>query len=608
MSLIVQWISVRLPLPEPSFAKLEVTLLIVAAVLAGLVALAARTGPVWSGWKSVAVWSGLATVSTSVLSIPLHGTRWYLGGLFGDNMFRIPYFTHMTASATPVDMTYRGLPSFYSVGWFWTGGRFASFSGLPGWTAYKDFAILTMAVVPALAFSLWSMLLTRKTALALATVTAVAGAASVTPMWEPYAWAVYALAPPIVVLMGRVLRSPRNADAARRRWALAGVGAFIGVAGDVYALIGGVLVLVAVGYGVVALLPRRSGLPDTGVRALPRGTVIARLAAIGAVAAAFMIPVWAAYLGKALAAGMPPNPAQDFLPETSAQFSLPMFAPTFEGAFFLGGVVWLVVAARRDQVAAGLAALAAGAVAWHVLSVLAVFKNTTLLSVSANVVLYPTLYCAGVLGVIDTAGWVRRHHAELVERAHPVLAAGVVVVAGVSVVQTGQSDVSSLVGKAYSQPVPSGTAADGTTRDPHTAEDYDREIRNATGRAPRDTVILNPPLNLIAAYPYWNFQAPIPQYSNPLADYDGRNAEITRWSAAKTPEELLKELDTSRFTPPTVFVFESKPDGWHSWIEEDHHLNSPEHSGHDVVFSPKAFESPAFVRWTTGSTVIVARR
>jgi galactan 5-O-arabinofuranosyltransferase len=178
----------------------------------------------------------------------------------------------------------------------------------------------------------------------------------------------------------------------------------------------------------------------------------------------------------------------------------------------------------------------------------------------------------------------------------------------VSVVQTGESGISGLVDKAYHQPTPSGAAADGVTKDSHSAEDFNREIRNATGRPPQETVVLNPPVGLTAAYPYWSFQALIPQYSNPLADYDARNGEITRWSAARTPDEILKDLDTSPFPPPTVFVFSVQADGWHSWIEVDHHLDTPEHTGHDVVFSPKAFASPAFVKWTTGSTVVVVRR
>lgn len=608
VSLTVQAISTHLPLPEPSFAKLEVTLLVAAVILAGLAAVAARPGPGWNLRKSLATWAGLATLSTSMLSIPLHGTRWYLGGLFGDNMFRIPYFTHMTASATPVDMTYRGLPSFYSVGWFWTGGRFAALTGLQGWAAYKYFAILTMAVVPALAFSLWSMLVTRRTAVILATVTALGGAAPNTLAWEPYAWAIYALAPPVAVMLGRALRDPQSGDRAHRRWSLAAVGAFIGIAGDVYALIGGVLVLLAIGYGIASLLPHRGEVPQTGIRSLPRKTVIARIALVGAAAACVMLPVWANYLIKALADGMPPNPAQDFLPVTSAQFSLPMFEPTLEGAFFLLGTLWLILTARRNQIAAALAALTAAAFAWHVLSVLAVLKNTTLLSYSASVVLYPTLYCAGALALIDAFGWARRHHAELVNRAHPVLAAGLAIAAAVSVVQTGENDISDWVRRAYSQPTPSGVAADGVTKDSPPMADLDQEIRAATGRIRQQTIILNPPTALVAAYPYWSFQAPIPQYSNPLAHYDERNAEITRWSAATTPAELLNELDTSPFTPPTVFIFSVQSDGWHSWIEVDNRLDSPEHTGHDVVFHPAAFDSPAFVKWTKGTMVIVVRR
>jgi galactan 5-O-arabinofuranosyltransferase len=203
---------------------------------------------------------------------------------------------------------------------------------------------------------------------------------------------------------------------------------------------------------------------------------------------------------------------------------------------------------------------------------------------------------------------VRRHQADLVKRAQPVLALGVVVAAGVSIVQTGESHISGLVDKAYHQPTPSGTAASGGARESRSAEDFDREIRNATGRPPEATVVLNPPVNLAAAYPYWSFQSVIPQYSNPLAHYDARNAEITRWSTARTPAELLNDLDTSPFRPPTVFVFSVHADGWHSWIEVDHHLETPEHTGYDVVFSPTAFASPVFAQWTTGSTVVVVRR
>ena len=132
---VVQWAVDAVSLPADTNVPAAATTWTVvagAAALGAIVLLRRRSPAV----RAVLVVAVLTTVATAVFAWPLHGTRYYFGGLWSDQQFRTQYLTRMAASASLADMNYADLPPFYPAGWFWPAGRIADLTGMEAWAAY----------------------------------------------------------------------------------------------------------------------------------------------------------------------------------------------------------------------------------------------------------------------------------------------------------------------------------------------------------------------------------------------------------------------------------------------------------------------------------------
>ena len=137
----------------------------------------------------------------------------------------------MTSSASLADMNYHDMPPYYPAGWFWLGGRFANLFHLPGWAAYKPYAIAWVAFAGVMAFLLWSLVVRRRMALLLTIATMLTGFAS-QGIEEPYAWPAWAWLPAVAVLTWKALRRTCRSP----WWTLAVVGVYLGFVADTYTL------------------------------------------------------------------------------------------------------------------------------------------------------------------------------------------------------------------------------------------------------------------------------------------------------------------------------------------------------------------------------------
>lgn len=622
VSLVLQMWAGRLHIPMPSnvptsFMTLTTTV-VTAALIAGAVLLRRR----WRRWMTAATWVGLSALTTLALAIPLQGTRYYIGGMSVDQVFRTQYLTRLASSPALADMNYRGIPAFYPAGWFWLGGRFANLLGWPGWAAYKPFAITSMAVTSVVVFALWSLVVRRPIAVLLALVTAVVGLRVGAD--EPYTWLLAATLPPVAIIAMNALGSGLTREGGqprhRYRWPLVGVGVFVGVSGAVYTLYFGFGVVVLVTTAVVVAITARVSTRQQGAAlrwvAIARPIVL-RLIAIGLVALPIMLLVWAPYLVRALQRGFPAGAAQHYLPPDGAVFPLPMLDFSVRGALCLAGTIWLILAARGNVVARGLLVVSLTVYGWYVLSTLAIVGGTTLLAFRLQSVLITTLICAGVLGLAEAGQRLRATSwspPSLRDRRGAVVATVVVAIAAtVSLVQLSAQDSSpdSYDYHAYTDYYPTGLTPLGRS-DPSDDGAWNNALINTigtlSGKAPRDLVMLSTYYDLCSFEPYWCFQQVTAHYANPLADYDARRAEIAQWAQAADPADLVGRLNHSRFTAPRVFVLRRATDGLQMALSHDVFPRDPNVDFYDVTFPDRLFESPLFTRADVGPFAVVVRR
>ncbi len=590
--MFVQLALSRLHIPFPSNAPTALLGAAAVPLLAGLLALAV-SGRRWRAGTTVATWSALSALSTLALALPLLGTQFYLGGVSIDQEFRLQLISRMASSPAVADMTYSGLPSYYPTAWFWVGGRVADVFDIPAWKVYKPYAIITMAVAAALVFTVWSLVLRRRTAVLATLATAMVGLRF--GSYEPYSWLLAALLPPVAVLVWHVLRCRLHRHGAM----LVALGGYVGLCGAVYTLYLGFGLLVILVLGGLAVLCRMA----------PVRTVALRLVAIGAVGLAVMLPLWLPYLRVWLRSGRPAGAAPRFLPIESAVLPMPMLELSLSGAICLAGTVWLVVAARRSPLAQALGAVVVCGYVWYGLSTLALAVGQSLLALRIGPIIYAALAVAGVVGVVEGLQALRGRLSGA--QWGPVVPVAIVLalVGAVALVQTLPYVVAT--DQAYTDYYPSGLTALGESRpldDGAWNAQLDSTIAELSGKAPEQLVVLSTHSPLYALLPFHSFQELSPQYANPLADFDARRLAVESWARSTSTADLVHQLDTSPWRPPTVFVLRSGADGLHMTMSVDEFPRAVDLKRYEVVFPDGLFTGPGFVTRDVGPFLVAVRR
>jgi galactan 5-O-arabinofuranosyltransferase len=608
VSLAVQRVLSRVDIPTDSFvpeAAMNLTCVLLLAALFGLVVL-----PRWTPVSTAATWTCLSALGTIPLGLLLRGSRFYLNGLSGDQLFRTQYLTRLAGSAALSDPNYAGLPPFYPAGWFWLGARFAHVVGLPAWAAYKPWAIVTTAVAPVLAFVLWSAVVRRPTAVVLAVSCCLVGTGAAA--YEPYSWVLVAIVVPVAVLLWRDLRSwaVQPSGIAWSSVVLAGLclglcAAFYTLLALYFAAVIGVLVAWA---GFLAVRDSAAGLRGRSVL-----LALAQLGVAGAAAIPLAALVWTPYLVQRVQHPAAPNPAARFLPHAGATIPAPMLELSVSGLICALGAVWILWSWRRDPIAQALGVLVVGVYLWYAASMLALLHDTTLLAFHAEPVLLTALSGAAGLAAVEITRWARgripRRSAEI---------ARIAVAAGLGsmlvLVQNIQPSLEKyvapgLVEQAAKTYDDSGKRPSGA--DPADAGAWNgqllRTIDAMTRKPPRDVLMLTAAPDLLAFRPYHGFQVVSPAYANPLALYEQRRQLVDAWSRARDARELTTELDRSPFRPPSVFVLERGPNGLSTTASRDVFPKAPNAQPYAVEFPEKLFADPEFSRQDVGPYEVIVR-
>lgn len=609
LSLGLQWVINRLPMPRPSALPSVVIMLGGTASLVVVVALLVAR---WRRGSIPLAWCALSAGITIPLSAVLNGTRYYLGGISVDQSFRTEYLTRLTDSPALADMAYQHVPPYYPGGWFWLGGRFANLFGQPGWAAYKPFAILTIAVVGVIVFTLWSLSVNRKTALALSAATVMLGMPA--GAFEPYSWLVGATIPPLALLVWRLLRA-LSAGGRTGVATTATLGLILGVYGCLYTLyffFAGLLLVALVTVVVIQRWARRHHDPIGP----PAGRLLGRIAAHGALVAALagavLLLVWTPYLLGIVRGMRGHNVAARYLPPSGAEFPTPFLQFSVSGAICFLGLAWLVVSVRSGSrypdVARALAATVATCYLWYLLSQLALLAHTTLLAFRIEPILIATLVCAAVMAIVEILGWGLPYLTQRWRWAARALLSLLAVATLTSPLQDMPSSLKSDLTKAFHDYYPTGRSASGTS---HPADDgywvpaLNTAIRQLTGRPPDRNVVLGGDDLLLNTSPYWRFEATTPHYANPLAGYDARRTQVSTWARAAGSRALATELSRSRYPAPSVFVFYRAGNRLTLKLSRDVFPRYPNVQFYQVTFDRALFAGPQFHTRDVGPYTVV---
>ena len=582
----------RLRFPFPTYAASAVGATLGTMVVGTLVWLSASERRAASTWGTLTAAALLAAVPTLWLSMLLQGTRYYLGGISIDQSFRTQILARFASTPVLVDMNYLDLPSYYPAAWFWLGGRAADLAGVPAWAFYKPWSILTLAVAGWVALVAWRLVVSPARAILVATATVVVGLGGSSV--EPYAWLLVAPMPAVAVIVWRSVR----ADEARGRPAmLVGGGLFLGVAAMTYSLHAGFFGVFVVLAALVPTPGRRLG------HLVPR---VGRAAVVIAIGLLLALVVWTPYLLAVLGGAPTRSYAQRYLPSNGAFWSLPMLQPSSLGALCLIGMIGIVLGwVSHARLARPLGVLALLVLAWYALTVPLLLVGQTSLAFRLAPVIELVLACTGVLTVVEVVLGVGRRQVRVLGGV-----LGVVVLAACA--QGAISPEADVVAEAYSDPYPTGPAAVGGL-DRSRVDSWTPEllgaVRDMTPRPADELVVLGGPTQFFVSEPFHGFQQSTPHYSNPLAQYEARNDAVRSWSAARDANDLVRQLDSSPWPSPGVFVLLRQPDGSGTTrIVEDAFPVTPNVAFRTVTFPARLFASTAFQVRDVGPYLVVVRR
>jgi galactan 5-O-arabinofuranosyltransferase len=414
---------------------------------------------------------------------------------------------------------------------------------------------------------------------------------------EPYAAIITVLLPAVFVLGWAGLKG------SGRGWAaVIGVGLFLGVAALFYTLLFGYAAFTLAIMGLV-LVVARSG------RA--RWQPVLRLVVIAAISGAIALIGWAPYLLAALrGAPAESGTAQHYLPDDGAQLTFPMLSFTLLGALCLLGTLWLVAYARSSTRAGALAIGVVAVYAWSLLSMLTTLAGTTLLSFRLQPTLSVLLTAAGVFGFIGATQALAARYQPATGRR---IVAGATVVGAIGAMTFSQDIPDVLradIAVAYTDTDGSGQRAD--RRPPGAARYYDEidaHITAVTGVPRNETVVLTADYSFLAFYPYYGFQGLTSHYANPLAQFEERSAAIEGWATLTSADELIADLDSLPWQPPSVFLMRhGANDTYTLRLASDVYPNQPNVRRYQVTLDAALFDDPRWDVTDIGPFVLAIRK
>ena len=557
-------------------------LLVIAAVLAVLWTRGKRP------WISAAVLTLIpAGLVVATLGIPLSATKLYLDGIQVDQGFRTQFLSRMTENFSHADMAYKGLPTFYPMGWFWFGGRLANIMGMDGWEVYQPYALATLAAGAAMLTPIWRRL---TGSLPVATAIAVVTTAIVlteTPE-EPYAAIVAMFLPAAAVWAYRALKGSWSATAA--------LAVYLGISATFYTLFTAIGALTVVVIAVV--------LTFAGERSL---TPLKHLLVIGFASLAIASIAWGPYVWRVLTGDeILESTANHFLPIEGTYFALPFLSLSLVGLLCLFGLIELIVRFREPEIASLGAALAVSYV-WALASMAITLLGTSLLGFRLEV-LFVLLFAT--LGIIAVANFDPKRIQIKNQTLFTTVVIAVVAVASLQMVQHVAVQNEKYIDQAYADTDGYGERAD---RFPPDAGRYYNEIADfieSHGHMENEAVVFTDEINFMAFHPFFGFNAFTSHYANPLGEFEQRNGELQEWSRISydDPEKFTEAVDNSQWEPPAAFIFRGSEDSdFKTHIAHDIYPSQPNVHYEGLYFHPDAFKDDWDVKFIGPFAVAVRK-
>ena len=542
--------------------------------------------------------------------LSLRGSSWYFAAQEGDQAFRLEYAARFAADLGSLnDYTYRGIPAFYSPGYFWLVGLASRVTELPAWHAYKWVSVVALFLAAAVAFWLWRRSVGTRLSALLVAVTVVglpsAGAAWLgstetllhAGAYEPYGWIVALSLPPLLTWWARA-SGPFDA----RRGLLLGLA--LAAAAWSYSLYAGVAVVAVLIVG----LWRGAGRGRWG-----------ELFLAGLTSMLLVLPWLGPFVRAFVEAGMPPAVATAYVNgESAVHLVTPHSAPWLVVAL-IGGVALLGLGGERHRGLRGCQALLFTVLLFGVVQLLAGQMGRGVLFHRILLILGVTLLAGGTLAVAEHG----RRIAMLLRRALPGIPsrrlAAAVLALGLFIGLSGHSrewmdrdavfrglphDWSAPDGRL--SPLAADEARQDATKQP-TLEEMAATVRRVSREAgqPEVGVVLTDHRDLMVTTPFFSYLQWWQLYSNPLADYPRRQAFVEDLADAD-PEDVVPML-RAEADGPTVFVLRLHGDEVR-YRSARYEPDVPRSTGWSVELPASKFESPAFVTTRVGHWLVAALR
>jgi galactan 5-O-arabinofuranosyltransferase len=482
-----------------------------------------------------------ATFLPGLTLIALNGTDWFFAGVQGDQSFRLEYTARFADDPTALtDYTYRGVPAFYSPGWFWITGVVSNLLGTTPWQAYKWVAIASLWAASALTFVAWRATCSPRLA-ALLTVVTTIGLPSQGSAWlgsetllfgayEPYAWLVVSVTPPLLAWAA-------TADGPLSVRRGVGLGLVLGLAAWSYLLYAGLAVLAL----LLLTAVRRSA-----VRWL-------ELVLAGVVSVVVVAPWLGRFALAWVREGMPPAEATTYVNDGS--FGLLALRPSASPWFLLAalGAVVLLSLHHLDRRLGGVGSVAAAVLVLTVAQLALGQTGGGVLLHRLLQVLALALLTAGTLGVVLL---VRQHatmRLGLTDRVgRRAVRAGLLLIVGVGASGHASEWVGSDVTRmAADERYPDGRFPVAASREargaPESAEPPVAEIVTAVERLAAEAgqngnpVVLTDEVPFLALTTWYGYQEWWELYANPLGGYAERRAFLEGLAGGSAPR-IVDEL------------------------------------------------------------------
>ncbi len=541
----------------------------------------------------------------AILTVKLLNTPFTVGGINGDARFYTTYITKLAHYPGYGDMFYQGLPSFYPPLYYFVVARAADWLAIAPYLVMKPALLVTVLSLPLLTAALWRRLVDERLA------AAVALCMLVFPDWfKPNEWlALVCFVPWWLHWVDNVSGYRPQTRRAHLWWWIGGslIGALIFQLYFFWFFVGGVTFVVKAGWW---LLARRS---DRQLRwQLINALLMLTITALAS------SPFWLPYLYSMFEANSWRPLQNRWFSDSKVPLPLDFLQNDWQGVVYLGGLVYLVLAAPQQRVERGLFWLFIGFWVWVAVGYVAVLIDMPLLTFRSYPMLRYLLGAGAFLGLfrlwhgefalrtwVTTAvpwqgtattavpwqrtattavPWQRTATTAVPwQRAATVLLLLVVLLFANSVVRElqQQENVQDAVDATY-------PAAELATFDQLTANSY------------RDRVALvsDPYRSMLFFRPIYSFLAWSAHFSHPAADFHGRVEFLQQAAQLHDPALFAAAVHWNRYDTIDYFLLQPEAEHWRYRFVDD---NFPRRVvDRDIYFPRELLVEPHFTTHAEG--------